>query len=149
MDAVEGMQQLIGTWESSGEMHVDGQTLRPRGKTTFERLGAFLVMRAEVQPQEFPDSVSIIGGGEPGQAAPMHYFDERGVRRQYLTHVEGNLWTVWRADDSWRESPGFNQRFRGEISPDGQRIVGAWERGLGEHGDRWEVDFELQYRRVG
>jgi hypothetical protein len=67
----------------------------------------------------------------------------------YLTDVEANLWTIWRADESWRQSPGFNQRFRGEISADGARIAAAWERGLGERGDQWEVDFEVTYERVG
>ena len=27
-------------------------------------------------------------------------------------------------------------------------ITGAWERGLGEAGDRWELDFRLDYHRV-
>lgn len=143
------MDRLIGSWGTAGRMEADGRVFLPSGTTSFERLGAFVVMRSSVQPAEFPDNIAVIGGGEPGEPAPMHYFDERGVQRLYLTRVEGDLWTVWRADESWRESPGFNQRFRGEFSADGSRIVGAWERGLGEKGDRWETDFHVTYERLG
>jgi hypothetical protein len=78
----------------------------------------------------------------------MHYFDERGVQRLYLSTVDRGHWTIWRADETWRESPGHNQRYVGEIAADGSTITGAWERGLGEAGDQWEVDFTLDYRRV-
>ncbi len=30
-----------------------------------------------------------------------------------------------------------------------QRIEGRWERGMGEAGDEWEVDFPFSYVRVG
>jgi hypothetical protein len=148
MSAPRGMDQLIGEWDASGEMEIDGQTITVTGHTTIEPLGEFVVLRATVQPPEFPDSVSIIGGGPEGEPAPMHYFDERGVQRMYLSAVDGARWTIWRGDETWRESPGHNQRYVGEISPDGTTITGAWERGLGEAGDRWDVDFTLDYTRV-
>jgi len=148
MSAPAGMDQLIGEWDAAGEMDIGGQKIKVTGHTTIERLGDFVVLREAVQPREFPDSVLIIGGGKEGEPAPMHYFDERGVHRVYMSTVAEGRWTIWRADESWRESPGHNQRYVGEISPSGDKITGAWERGLGEAGDQWEVDFTLDYERV-
>jgi hypothetical protein len=149
VSAPTGMDRLIGEWNAVGEMDLDGEQIKVAGHTTIEPLGEFVVLRSTVQPPEFPDSVSIIGGGKEGEPAPMHYFDERGVQRLYLSAVDDRGWLIWRGDDSWRESPGHNQRYIGEISPDGSRITGAWERGLGEAGDQWEVDFTLDYARAG
>jgi hypothetical protein len=148
MSQPPGMDLLFGEWEASGQMDLDGQTIKVIGHTTIEPLGEFVVLRSTVQPPEFPDSISIIGGGPEGEPAPMHYFDERGVQRLYLSTVGDGRWVIWRGDESWRESPGHNQRYVGEISPDGSKITGAWERGLGEAGDRWEQDFTLDYQRV-
>ena len=63
---------------------------------------------------------------------------------------EGRTWTIWRAPgEDWNgpDGPGFNQRFIGEISADGDTIEGRWERGLGDAGDAWELDFPLTYVR--
>jgi hypothetical protein len=97
-----------------------------------------------------PDSISIIGGAAAGKPQPMHYFDERGVERLYVTSIEGSTWTISRAPgEDWNgpAGPGFNQRFIGELSPDGERIDGRWERGMGDAGDQWELDFPLNYVR--
>jgi hypothetical protein len=148
MSQPSGMDLLFGEWEATGQMDLDGQTIEVTGHTTIEPLGEFVVLRSTVQPAEFPDSISIIGGGPEGEPAPMHYFDERGVQRLYLSTVGDGRWVIWRGDESWRESPGHNQRYVGETSPDGSKITGAWERGLGEAGDQWELDFTLDYERV-
>jgi hypothetical protein len=142
------MDRLIGEWHAAGEMDIDGRKVTVTGRATIEPLGEFVVLRATVQPREFPDSVSIIGGGSEGGPAAMHYFDERGVHRLYLSTVDEGRWVIWRGDETWRESPGHNQRYVGEISPDASKITGAWERGLGEAGDQWELDFTLDYERV-
>ena len=81
----------------------------------------------------------------------MHYFDARGVRRRYLTTMRSSTWTIWLSpDQDWNgpDGPGFNQRFIGELSPDGARIDGRWERGMGAAGDQWELDFPLVYTRA-
>jgi len=148
MSASSGIDQLIGEWQISGDVEIEGQTIQISGHTTVERLGQFVVLRAQVQPPEFPDNLSIIGGGPEGGPSPMHYFDERGVHRLYLSTVAEGRWVITRADETWRESPGFNQRYLGEISLDGSRITGAWERGLGDAGDRWQIDFRVEYERV-
>ena len=43
--------------------------------------------------------------------------------------------------------PRFIQRFIGEISADSKTIEGCWERGMGDAGDEWEVDFPIDYVR--
>lgn len=117
---------------------------------TIERLGAFIVLRTVGEPAEVPDSVSVIGGASDGEPQPMHYFDSRGVKRMFVTTVEGSTWTIWRAPgEDWNgpDGPGFNQRFIGQISADGNTIDGRWERGMGQAGDEWEIDFPLTYVR--
>jgi len=148
MKAVDSFDRLLGEWETSGTLSADGAEVRVRGRTTIQRTGALVVVHATVSPEAFPDSVSVIINAEDGPAT-MHYFDERGVHRRYFCALSGGLWTLWRADEDWRESPGFNQRYLGEMSSDGQHIKGAWERGTGPAGDAWVVDFTLNYRRTG
>jgi hypothetical protein len=113
-------------------------------------VGAFIVFSSVGEPAEVPDSLSIIGGASDGEPQPMHYFDSRGVERLYMTAVEGSTWKVWRArarTGNGRHGPGFNQRFIGEISADGNTITGQWERGMGDAGDQWEIDFPINYVR--
>ena len=142
-------EQLIGEWHGEGEIPID-PPLHISVDATVERLGAFLVFRSMGRPGEVPDSVSIIGGAPEGEPQPMRYFDSRGVERAYLTSIEGSTWRIWFApDQEWTgpDGPGFNQRFIGRISATGNVIEGRWERGLGEAGDQWEVDFPLTYQR--
>jgi hypothetical protein len=144
----DGWDELLGDWAASGEMDLGDRKLTITGRATLERIGPFVVLRSTVQPPEFPDSISIIEGGDPGAPAPMHYFDERGVQRLYVTTLADDRWTIWSGDERWRESPGFRQRYVGALSPARDRITGAWERGLGDAGDRWETDFRLDYERI-
>jgi hypothetical protein len=141
---------LIGTWHGEGQIPVD-PPMTVSAKVTVDRLGEFVVMRTVGEPAEMPDTLSVIGGGSAGEPRPMHYFDSRGVKRLFMTTVDGTTWRIWRAPgEDWKgpDGPGFNQRFIGEISADGDRIDGRWERGLGDAGDRWELDFPIDYVRT-
>jgi hypothetical protein len=141
-------EPLIGEWHGEGEF--PDPPLKLSVEATIERFGEFLVFRSDGKPAEMPDTISIIGGAAPGEPQPMHYFDSRGVKRLFLTTVEGSTWRIWRAPgEDWNgpDGPGFNQRFIGEISSDGRTIEGRWERGLGDAGDQWEIDFPITYVR--
>jgi hypothetical protein len=141
--------RLIGQWHGEGEF--PDPPMHLVSDATIERLGEFVVFRSTGQPAEVPDTLSVIGGAPIGEPQPMHYFDSRGVQRLFLTTVEGSTWRIWRAPgEDWNgpDGPGFNQRFVGEISPDGRTIDGRWERGLGPSGDQWELDFPMAYVRV-
>jgi len=143
-------EPLIGEWRGEGEIPIE-PPMKVSVTATVERLGAFIVFRSVAEVGEVPDSISIIGGAPDGEPQPMHYFDERGVERSYLTSLDGSSWTIWLAPgEDWNgpDGPGFNQRFIGEISADGRTITGRWERGLGDAGDQWETDFPLRYVRA-
>jgi hypothetical protein len=142
-------EPLIGRWHGEGELPIE-PPMKLSADVTFERLGEFIVFSTVGEPEALPDSIAIIGGRPTGEAQPMHYFDSRGVKRMFLMALEGSTWTMWRAPgEDWNGSdgPGFNQRFIGEISADGNTIEGRWERGLGDAGDDWEVDFPMTYAR--
>jgi hypothetical protein len=142
-------ERLIGEWRVEGEIPIE-PPLKVSGQAKLERLGEFIVFSSTAEPPEVPDSISIIGGAPDGQPQPMHYFDSRGVMRLYMTALEGSTWKIWRASgEDWNgpQGPGFNQRFIGEISADGKTIDARWERGVGEAGDEWELDFPLTYAR--
>lgn len=115
-----------------------------------ERLGKFIVISSVGEPAEVPDSVSIIGGAPDGEPQPMHYFDSRRVKRLFMMALEGSTWRIWRApgeDRNGLNGPGFNQRFIGKLSAGGNTIEGRWERGVGDAGDEWEIDFPINYFR--
>jgi hypothetical protein len=140
---------LIGEWRGEGEIPTE-PPMQLTAAMTFARLGEFVVMSSMGEPAEMPDTLSIIGGAPAGEPQPMHYFDSRGLQRLYLTAMEGSTWKIWRAPgEDWNgpNGPGFNQRFIGEISEDGRTIVSRWERGVGDEGDTWELDFPMTYVR--
>jgi len=68
----------------------------------------------------------------------------------WATAPPSSTWRIWRAPgEDWNgpDGPGFDQRFIGEISPDGTTIAGRWERGTGDAEDPWKVDFPIGYQR--
>jgi len=141
--------RLIGEWHVEGEIPIE-PPMRVSGESKLERLGAFIVFSSVAEPADVPDSLSVIGGAPNDEPQPMHYFDSRGVKRLFMTAVEESTWKIWRApgeDWSGPDGPGFNQRFIGEISADGTRIEARWERGMGDAGDAWELDFPITYVR--
>ncbi len=142
-------EPLIGRWHGEGVLPIE-PPMQLSVDATIERLGSFVVFRSVGEPAELPDSVSIIGGAPAGEPQPMHYFDERGVKRLFLTTLEGSTWAIWRApgeDPNGPDGPGFDQRFIGELWADGSRIDGRWERGTSDDGDEWELDFPMVYVR--
>jgi hypothetical protein len=146
---MDEFEPLIGEWRASGEIPME-PPMKVSGETKIARLGAFIVFTSVGEPAEVPDSISIIGGASDGEPQPMHYFDSRGVERLYMTALEGSTWRIWRAPgQDWNGpyGPGFNQRFIGEISADGTTIDARWERGMGDAGDDWEIDFPITYVR--
>ena len=146
---MKDFQALIGEWHGEGEVPME-PPMKISVEAKLERLGEFIVMRSVGEPAEMPDSVSIIGGAPDGEPQPMHYFDSRGVKRRFMMALEGSTWKIWRAPgEDWKgpDGPGFNQRFIGEISADGKTIEGRWERGMGDAGDEWGIDFPINYFR--
>ncbi len=146
---MKDFEPLIGEWHGEGEMPIE-PPMKITVDAKIERLGEFIVFGTVAQPAEVPNSVSIIGGAPDGEAQPMHYFDSRGVKRLFMMALDGSTLKIWRAPgEDWNgpDGPGFNQRFIGELAADGTRIDGRWERGMGDAGDQWEMDFPIDYVR--
>jgi hypothetical protein len=146
---MKDFEPLIGEWHGEGAFPME-PPMKMSTEAKMERLGEFIVFSSVGEPAELPDSISIIGGAPEGEPQPMHYFDSRGVMRLFMTALEGSTWKIWRAPgEDWNgpHGPGFNQRFIGEISADSKTIEGRWERGLGDAGDDWEIDFPMTYVR--
>ena len=137
MTELSNLEVLVGEWSAE----VPGFTVEAR--TTFEWLegGGFLIQRSTVDRPEFPNGVMVIGATGPDGALQQHYFDSRGVHRVYEMTVEGGVWTLW------REGPDWPQRYVGELSDDGNKIMGRWERGE-SLGAPLKHDFDLTYKRL-
>jgi hypothetical protein len=45
----------------------------------------------------------------------------------------------------WRHSPGFSQKFNGELSADGDTIEGLWK--LSRDDSTWNDDLAITFRR--
>ena len=103
--------------------------------------GKFLRIEARVDDPRFPVSTQVVGGDDASDEYTALYSDSRGVRRVYHMTLSGGVWK------SWRDAPGFNQRYIGKIGGDGKAIAGQWE--FSEDGDSWKVDFDLNYTKVG
>ena len=146
---MKSFEPLIGDWHGEGVFPSE-PPMEMAAEARIERMGEFIVFSSKGEPADLPDSVSIIGGAPDGEPQPMHYFDARGVKRLFMTALEGSTWKIWRAPgEDWNgpDGPGFSQRFIGEISPDAKTIEGRWERGTGDAGDEWELDFPFTYVR--
>lgn len=129
---------LAGTWRTEATHPMfDGVV---HGRTTFEWLPGrrFLVVRATQDQELFPDAVGVIGLTEDGSALTQEHFDERGVRRTYVTSVDEQ--GTWRAS---RDAPGFDQRLEATTSAD--RIDGLWQ--LAETPGAWRDDLRITYFR--
>jgi hypothetical protein len=133
------LEVLIGEWTTrmlvpqAGPIH---------GWTVVEPLFGehFVTVRNSLDHPEAPESLIVIGPGED-TAYRWHYFDARGVSRDYKMTLTGGVWSVW------REDPDFWQRYTGRISADGRSIDGAWEISE-DQGTTWRHDFGLTYTKV-
>ena len=56
-----------------------------------------------------------------------------------MSYLEG----VWKM---WREAQGFQQRYEGTVSKNGQTITARWEKSF--DGSTWEHDFDVTYTKL-
>jgi hypothetical protein len=135
--SVPALGKLVGTWTTEATHPAFPGTV-VRGHSEIEWLEGerFLIIRARLDHQDFPDSISIVGDTDGLQ---MHYFDSRGVHRIYPTSISDDEWKMW------RDSPGFSQRITHTFEDDGNRIEGVSQ--LSTDGTTWEDDLKITYRR--
>ena len=105
-----------------------------------------LVKRRSLPVPEVPDGIAIIGTDPSPEGAYLQRgFGARGVARVYRMTLDGNIWTLRRAqaDSSPRD---FRQRSTAAIVDDGRAITGLWE--ICHDGASAERDVNLSYLRL-
>ena len=140
--SLEAFRVLIGTWNTVGTHPlVPGVTLHGRASFEWIEGGAFLIWRSEIlDDPRFPSGIAVFGHDDAQEGCSIQYFDERRVSRIIQTTLSGNVWKTW------RNAPGFSQRFTGTISEDGNTIVGVGE--LCEDDIHWKPDLSLTCTRA-
>jgi hypothetical protein len=134
---LEQFDQLLGEWVTESEKYSEG-----RGRTMVAPTDGSKLLRidAKTEDHRFPQSTMLVGSDESEDECPALYYDSRGVHRVYRMTLEAGTWKVW------RDAPRFNQRYVGKFSDGGNTIAGQWE--FSEDGTKWEVDFDLTYKKV-
>jgi hypothetical protein len=123
---LDQLQPVIGEWTFEGR-HVALPNVVIRGRSVFEWWGdrAFLMHRSTFDHPDVPDSISVIGATRPDGGLAQHYFDTRGVHRQYDMTFDRGAWTLARKAAAPTD---FDQRLNARFSADGDTITGAFER---------------------
>ena len=142
--ALDAFELFVGEWTMIPGF-LPNPAEAPGARTTFEWLTGkrFLVQRWEVDHPDAPDGIAIIGFDPATGACVQHYFDSRGVGREYEMTFANKVWTLQRL----AAEPDFSQRFTGAFSDDGNTIAGRWD--ISADGSSWDHDFDLTYTRVG
>src|SRR4051794_27819447 len=91
------LDPFVGEWETEATHRLMPGTV-VRGVSTFEWLegGHFMIWRATGDHPDFPSSITILGcepdvsenAGETGGGCIAHYYDSRGVTRNFLLETE-------------------------------------------------------------
>jgi len=137
--------RLVGTWKI--EPLLEGRA-PGRGSVSFEWIedGAFVLQRSVAEwtdpgwVENAPKTTqSVIGFDDTTMEITQLYADDRGVTRIYRGTLTEEQWLLERS------APGFDQRFVGIFSKDGNTIDGRWE--VSRDGTNWELDFPITYRK--
>lgn len=134
------LEVLVGTWEiKANHPEVPGPL---HGWATYEWFpgGKFLLARTGMNNPDFPAGIMLIGYDEATGDYVQHYFDSRGLMRDYHLTIHNKTLTFWRND------PEFSQRFTYTISDDGNTINLYLEKARGNA--PLEHDFDQIYERV-
>jgi hypothetical protein len=144
--ALTRLDALLGEWEMEAYFQADyfapgSPPVTARGgRTTFEWLvGEFFLIQRFAVDDPAPSGIAIIGAAPELETFTQHYYDSRGVARDYQMSLEKGVWKLW------RDAPGFRQRYAGVFSDDGT-ITGAWEGS--SDGNEWTHDFALNYTKI-
>ena len=144
---LDHLDRLVGSWTTEAT-HPKMPGVIVHGEANIEWLEGrrFLIVRAKTDHDKFPDSIVIIGFTDADSAEDvavskelkLHYYDSRGVFRDYAASIDDKEWRYWR-------DGGFPQRFTGTFTDGGATIVGMSQ--LREDGGPWQDDLAITYRR--
>lgn len=154
--AMEPFQDLVGEWTTEAtHPAIPGVTVHGTATVSWLDGEHFLLLRARTDHPQFPGSTVVLGDmrddrvddatGKRAHAdgparLTLHYYDSRGVFRDYETSMTGRVWTYA------NQAPGFSQRFTGTLSDDGRTLDGLSQ--LCRDGVHWEDDLRITYRRA-
>jgi hypothetical protein len=145
--SLEPLGRLVGTWATEAT-HPAMPGLIVHGTIDVEWLEGerFLIHRSRTDHPQFPHAIAIIGVMDRDRAEGtnsgllrMHYFDSRGVFRDYQAAADAETFRFWRA------APGFSQRFTGTYADGGATLVGKSQ--VSKDDVRWDEDLAITYRR--
>ena len=141
---LKDLEVLVGKWELelSNASFLPNPSATVKGNVSFDWLegGAFLIIRMGGQPSGTPSATWLIHRDDSSAAYKVFYYDDRTVSRIYEMSFSDNVWKLW------RHSPDFSQRFEGNISEDGNKILAEWQKS--NDGQKWEHDFDVAYTRL-
>jgi hypothetical protein len=139
--AYQSWQWLVGTWATEAT-HPLLPGIVVTGQASFEWLEdqQFLIQRSHFDHPQIPDAVTVTGIID--EKPTMHYFDPRGVHREFAVDITADTWRFWNDD------PTFALRISHTLSGDDATINGQAEHST-DGGATWEPDLAIVYRRVG
>jgi hypothetical protein len=139
--ALGDLSVLLGKWQIEMRFPTDPvTTVHAQSLFSWLENGAFLKIHSLIETEDNPWSTIIVSRDEKVETYHMLYYDWRGTSRMYQMSLENGQWK------QWRDEPGFFQRFRGTLSPDGKTITAYWE--ISSDGEHWELDFDLFYTKI-
>src|SRR3954452_21762325 len=131
---LEPLDRLVGSWTTvATHPMMPGVVVHGTAVVEWLEGGRFLLLRSRTDHPKFPDALSVIGhiehdrvdeatgavsGDDASRPMRLHYYDSRGVFRDYEASVDDVAWRYWRS------APGFSQRFTGTFTDGGDTIVG-------------------------
>jgi hypothetical protein len=145
---LELLDRLVGTWRTvATHPAVPGVIIQGIVHVSWLEGFKFLLHRASCDHPDFPNSLSVIGftdrdraGGDEADARlTQHYYDSRGVFREYTASIDEQAWRFSRI------APGFSQRFTGTFEDNYNTIVGISE--LCTDDVTWNRDLAITYQR--
>ena len=137
--ALRPLAFLIGDWHTEGQHPmVPGKTLIGRTSFAWDKGGAFLLMRSEVDAPDFPSGVALIGSDDVGTFT-MIYFDERRVSRVYEAMVGDQSLTLRRDVSDMSQTITITPAENGTLKSVGR---------LSENGDAWGDDLSQVFTRA-
>jgi hypothetical protein len=143
---------LVGRWTTEAtHPAMPGVIVHGTAEVEWLEGEQFLLLRGRTDHPQFPDSLSVVGfmdraradsgaGEEAAHELVMHYYDSRGVFREYRTSIDEAEWR-W-----WRDDPKFPQRCTFSRRDGGDTIVGRSQ--VREDGSDWKDDLAITYRRA-
>jgi hypothetical protein len=128
------LDRLLGSWDLS--MHHVAVPDTVTGHQSYRRVldDAFVMLTWRYDHPDFPDAIVML------EAGSYHYFDVRGITREYDFSIDDAGWTILRRDeDFWQRSA---VRFVGQDA-----MEGTGENSF-DQGSTWQHDYSIEYTRV-